>query len=332
MARTRRRLLKQLAILNASMKIAFFPESHDLRSQSDSLRTHQALKGLTYQMSKPADHLRHRETVVDAVDNAGDDIVDDAIRICMLASGSKGNSIYISHRNTAILIDAGLSGVEIERRMASRQISAGAIDAIIVSHEHADHIQGVGVLGRKHGIPVHISSPTRQNAQERLGHLPSVAVFSCGGAFCIKDLVIRPFSISHDAADPAGFIIGCNGRQIGIATDLGIHTALVRQHLKNCCGLILEANHDPQLLEHGPYPWPLKQRVKSRTGHLSNASARDLLMEVLHDGLTHVILAHLSETNNTPEHALTTVSGQLNRHRPELTVALQHTAGKMIIL
>lgn len=283
-------------------------------------------------MIRPHDHPRHRKTIVGAFNHAGDDIVDDAIRICMLASGSKGNSIYISHRNTAILIDAGLSGVEIERRMASRQIAAGDIDAIVVSHEHADHIQGVGVLGRKHGIPVHISSPTRQNARDRLGHLPSIAVFSCGTAFCIKDLVIRPFSISHDAADPAGFIIGCNGRQIGIATDLGIHTAMVRQHLKNCCGLILEANHDPQMLEHGPYPWPLKQRVKSRTGHLSNESARDLLMDVLHDELTHVILAHLSETNNTPELALHTVSGQLERNRPRVTVALQHTAGKIITI
>lgn len=276
-------------------------------------------------MPKPANTPRHRPPAVDAVD-------DDVIRICMLASGSRGNSIYISHRKTAILIDAGLSGVEIERRMASRRISARDIDAIIVSHEHADHIQGVGVLARKHRIPVYISDQTQITAADRLGNIPSMAAFSCGAAFGIKDLLIRPFSISHDAADPAGFIIGCNGRQIGIATDLGMPTAMVRQHLKNCCGLILEANHDPQMLEHGPYPWPLKQRVKSRTGHLSNESARDLLMDVLHDGLAHVILAHLSETNNTPELALHTVSGQLDRHRPRLTVALQHAAGKIITI
>lgn len=283
-------------------------------------------------MSPPHDHPRHRKPAAEAFDNAGDDIVDDAIRICMLASGSKGNSIYISHRDTAILIDAGLPGVEIERRMASRRIAVDTIDAIIVSHEHADHIQGVGVLARKHQIPVHISGRTQQSARDRIGRLPSMAAFSCGIAFGIKDLVIRPFSISHDAADPAGFIIGCNGRQVGIATDLGTATAMVRQHLKNCCGLILEANHDPQMLEHGPYPWPLKQRVKSRTGHLSNESARDLLMEVLHDGLTHVILAHLSETNNTPELAMGAVSGPLDRIRPELTVALQHTAGEIITI
>jgi phosphoribosyl 1,2-cyclic phosphodiesterase len=275
---------------------------------------------------------RYRKPAAEVLDNADGDMVDDVVRICMLASGSRGNCIYLSHRSSAVLIDAGLSGIEIERRMASRGISVKTIDAIIVSHEHADHIKGVGVLARRHRIPVHMSGQTQKSAADWIGSIPLVTTFSCGTAFAVKDLMIRPFSVSHDAADPAGFVISGNGRRIGIATDLGIATAMVRQHLKNCCGLILETNHDPQMLEHGPYPWPLKQRVKSRTGHLSNESARDLLMEVLHDNLTDVILAHLSETNNTPEHALNAVSGALNRHRPRLSVAFQHTAGQIITI
>ncbi|MDA8403537.1 MAG: MBL fold metallo-hydrolase [Desulfobacteraceae bacterium] len=253
------------------------------------------------------------------------------MRICTLASGSKGNSIYISNGETAILIDAGLSGIEIERRLKSRNIPITSLDAIIVSHEHADHIQGVGVLARRHNLPVYLS-PQTATASAQLGDIPHVRHFSCGMTFAINTLAIRPFSISHDASDPAGFTIGSNGQKIGIATDLGIATAMVKTHLKDCRCLVLEANHDLHMLEHGPYPWPLKQRIKSRTGHLSNESSRELLMEVLHDGLSHVILGHLSETNNTPETALRVVTEALIDTRLTVTVAAQSAAGPMIQL
>lgn len=250
----------------------------------------------------------------------------------MLASGSKGNSIYISTGQTSVLIDAGLSGVEIERRMASQKISVSEIDAIIVSHEHSDHIKGVGILARKHKLPVFISSKTKKAADVQLGRVDLINLFSCGCEFAINGLVIRPFSTSHDADDPAGFTISSGSKKIGIATDLGIATAMVKQHLKGCDCVVLEANHDLRMLEDGPYPWPLKQRIKSRTGHLSNDSSRELLMEVLHDGMSHVILAHLSETNNTPEKALTAVTQRLDRHHPNLSIALQHAAGPIISL
>jgi len=250
----------------------------------------------------------------------------------MLASGSRGNSIYISDGETSVLIDAGLSGIEIERRMKSRNLSIKNIDGIIVSHEHSDHIQGVGVLARRYHLPVYISSETLNTATAQLGSIKDIKNFSCGTEFNINDLNIRPFSISHDASDPAGFTIGCNGQKIGIATDLGIATAMVRQHLKNCCCLIIEANHDVSMLEDGPYPWPVKQRVKGRTGHLSNESSRELLMEVMHNQMTHVILAHLSETNNTPEKALRVVTEHLSDERINVSVATQSCAGPVIRL
>jgi len=254
------------------------------------------------------------------------------MQICMLASGSRGNSIYISNGETAVLIDAGLSGIEIERRMKSQHISISSINAIIVSHEHSDHIQGVGVLARRYDLPVYISSETIKTAAPQLGTIKTIINFSCGAAFTINNLTVRPFSISHDACDPAGFTIGCNGKKIGIATDVGVATAMVREHLKGCCCLVLEANHDVRMLEEGPYPWPVKQRIKSRTGHLSNESTRELLMDVMHDRLSHVILAHLSETNNTPEKALRVITEQLNQRQIELTVATQNAAGPVISL
>jgi phosphoribosyl 1,2-cyclic phosphodiesterase len=254
------------------------------------------------------------------------------MQICMLASGSRGNSIYISGGGTSVLIDAGLSGIEIERRMKSRGLSMKGIDALIVSHEHSDHIQGVGILARRYDLPVYLSPKTLENGSAQLGCIQQIHHFSCGVEFCVNDLTIRPFSISHDAGDPAGFTITENGRKIGIATDLGIATAMVRQHLKGCDCLVLEANHDPFMLEHGPYPWPVKQRVKGRTGHLSNESSRDLLMDVLHDRMSHVILAHLSETNNTPEKALGVVTESLPDTRLKVNVASQSAAGPLISL
>lgn len=250
----------------------------------------------------------------------------------MLASGSRGNSIYVSDDNTSVLIDAGLSGVEIERRMNSRNLNVNDIDAIIVSHEHSDHIQGVGVLARRYNLPVYISSETHNTASPQLGNIKNINHFSCGTEFFINQLTIRPFSISHDASDPAGFTVGCNGQKIGIATDLGIATAMVRQHLKNCCCLVIEANHDIPMLEDGPYPWSVKQRVKGRTGHLSNESSRELLMDIIHDKLSHVILAHLSETNNTPEKAFQVVTEHLPDSRLNVSVAAQATAGPVIHL
>lgn len=253
------------------------------------------------------------------------------LAICMLASGSKGNATYISDGDTSILIDAGLSGVELQRRLIYRDLVPEQLDAIIVTHEHSDHTQGVGVLSRRYKLPVYINQKTHQ-ASPRLGSLHETKSFECGKTFHISNLSIHPFSISHDAEDPVGFTIGRNGTTIAIATDLGIATSLVKEHLKHCALLILEANHDPQMLETGPYPWPLKQRIKSRTGHLSNTSSKILLEELQHENLQHVILAHLSETNNTPRIAFDEVAKALTRCNARLYVANQETSSPVIYL
>ncbi len=242
---------------------------------------------------------------------------------CILASGSKGNAIYISNGSTSLLIDAGLSGIEIERRLKSRGLCPKDLDAIIVTHEHTDHIQGVGVLSRRFDLPVYISRRTGKAAASQVGKIYDLRNFECGSTFNIKKLTLHPFSISHDAEDPAGFTVVQNGNKIGIASDLGIATSMVKEHLKGCNLLILEANHDPDMLANGPYPWPLKQRIKSRTGHLSNSDSKNLLKEIKHDRLEQVILCHLSEKNNTPEKALSEVGQALNNCRTQLAVATQ---------
>ena len=253
------------------------------------------------------------------------------LAICMLASGSKGNATYISNGDTSILIDAGLSGVELQRRLAARDLAPEHLDAIIVTHEHSDHVQGVGVLSRRFRLPVYINRKTYR-ASPRLGRLHQTNSFECGKTFHISNLTVHPFSISHDAEDPVGFTIGQNGATIAIATDLGIATSMVKEHLKHCSLLILEANHDSQMLENGPYPWPLKQRIKSRTGHLSNSSSKTLLEELQHENLQHVILAHLSEINNTPQLAFDEVAKAITRCSAKLSVADQDSSGPVIYL
>jgi phosphoribosyl 1,2-cyclic phosphodiesterase len=240
----------------------------------------------------------------------------------VLGSGSRGNAVYVSDGTTSILVDAGFSAREIERRMRSLGLEPGRLDAVLVTHEHTDHVRGIARLARRHRLPVYLTAGTRAGAPS-LQELPELPTFSCGREFRIGSLAVRPFSIAHDARDPAGFTIGADGLRIGIATDLGHATALVKEHLRGCRLLILEANHDPQLLLDGPYPWYLKQRIRGRNGHLSNRASGEVLAEIRHAGLEHVILAHLSETNNRPEIALAETARALEGARTRLSAAAQ---------
>ena len=251
--------------------------------------------------------------------------------VCVLPTGTKGNAMYLSDGVCSILVDAGLSGKVIELRKRERGLAPDALSAIVVSHEHSVHIRGVGVLSRRYRLPVYLAPGTLEAAPQ-VGRLHTTHRFTCGRDFSIGDIRIHPFSISHDAADPAGFTFQMNGARIGVATDLGIATAMVREHLKECQLLVLEANHDPDMLINGPYPWPLKQRIKGRTGHLSNQASRVLLEEIQHEKLAHVVLAHLSETNNTPDTAYKTVAPALTKCAPILSVALQDRCGELICL
>lgn len=251
--------------------------------------------------------------------------------VCPLASGSKGNSLFVSSNDTALLIDAGLSGIEVERRLAAVSISPDSLTGILITHEHSDHVKGAGILSRRFDIPVHISQKTFQ-ACSGLGKIKDVRFFECGRPFNIDHIVVTPFSISHDATDPAGLTLRYKDTKVGIATDLGIATNLVKDHLKNCDLLYLESNHDPRMLMNGPYPWHLKQRIKSRTGHLSNQDAVQLVAELKNGRLRHVILAHLSEENNCPDIAAGCMTDNLNGSRVTVHVAGPDRPGAIIHL
>lgn len=235
------------------------------------------------------------------------------MRVCLLASGSKGNSVYIEAGDSRILVDAGLSAREIISRLAAIGVEGADIDALFISHEHTDHVKGAGTLARKFGIPVFVSYPTHREVEPVLKNM-QVTEFESGYSFNFKDILIDPFPITHDACDPVGFAIECREGRVGVATDLGIATRLVAEKLKECKVLVLEFNHDEEMLLNGPYPWHLKQRIKSRHGHLSNRDSAALLSEVIHPGLEGVFLAHLSEVNNDPrvarEVADTLIGGQ----------------------
>jgi len=252
---------------------------------------------------------------------------------CQLASGSKGNALYVKGGDTAVLFDCGLSGRELERRMAERGLDPATLSAVVVSHEHTDHVGGVGVVCRRFGIPLFITEATCQVSTKKLGKTKSVDVqtMECGRRFAVGSLEIHPFSISHDAADTSGFRVTTGGSVLGIATDLGVAGHLVKEHLSGCNALVMEANHDPELLYANPnYPWPLKQRVRSRVGHLSNEEAATLLDAIDRSRLSHLVLAHLSEENNTSDLALEAAYSVLNGSNTSITVAKQHLSTPVI--
>lgn len=253
------------------------------------------------------------------------------LAVCVLASGSKGNAIYISDGFTSILVDAGFSAIEIKRRLKSRGLNPKEINAILVTHEHSDHIQAVGVLSRQLLLPVYVNRKIK-NIASLASTVHEMRTFESGSPFQINNLVVHPFAVSHDAAEPVGFTIGQNGKRIGLATDLGIVTPSVMENLKDCHLLIIEANHDPDMLVNGPYPWTLKQRIQSRSGHLSNKQSKNLLGELQHRHLQHVILAHLSEINNAPQKVLNEVSKAFTRCTPRVTVASQNRCGEILYL
>lgn len=309
------------------------------------------------------------------------------VRFTVLASGSKGNCTVVSGGNTRILVDAGLSCREMFRRMRLAGEDPATLDAIIITHEHSDHVSGLSVTARKLGIPVYFTQGThrawvrwlsprkqmtyaqwleqcRQQAAARMAEadtspedtdseeaeggaepevraaetalasteqkadpvaekkdpappkdptwLPTVEYFSPGTPFRIGDIAVSPFTIPHDAADPVGFVFQAEGIRMAIATDLGYIPPNVKAQLKGVDLLLLESNHDLEMLRDGPYPWSVKQRVLSRVGHLSNEAAATYL-ETEYDGqATYVVLAHLSESNNLPELARITAERALN--------------------
>ena len=255
------------------------------------------------------------------------------MRITALASGSSGNSFLVEGEEGTILVDAGLSGKQIRERLEQAQADPALLRAIIVSHGHMDHIKGVGVLSRRYKLPVYMNRGTWNVASRTTGKVHRLELFETGRIFSIAGLRIHPFSVPHDCADPVGFRISNGEAGIGIATDLGAITGLVTNVLSGLRVVVLESNHDPKMLRDGPYPWELKQRVRSRTGHLSNGESSQLLQRIVCDELKAVILAHLSETNNLPELALSSARESLREfleNRGSLYCAAQDEAGPTI--
>jgi phosphoribosyl 1,2-cyclic phosphodiesterase len=253
------------------------------------------------------------------------------VRVCLLASGSKGNSIFVEAGTCKLLVDAGVSARQIVARLHAIGVDESCLDAIIISHEHTDHSRSVGTLAKKLKIPIMTSCQTARECWTTFGQT-EVREFESGSPFVFKDLRIDPFPITHDACDPVGFLIESCAGSIGIATDLGIVTRLVKERLQGCRAVVLEANHDEEMLLNGPYPWSLKQRVRSRHGHLSNAQSAELLEALLHPGLEGVFLAHLSETNNDPLLARQMATNLLqvqNICSPRLFVGDQHRVSEV---
>jgi phosphoribosyl 1,2-cyclic phosphodiesterase len=265
-----------------------------------------------------------------------------AVTWTVLGSGSKGNCTVLTTSSTQILIDAGFSCRETCRRMAAAGLDPMDTNAILVSHEHSDHVGGVPVLARKLDVPVYMTGAThavwkrasrtsnRNNmpsagqppvgSEESDGELDKLEFFEAGRRLTIGDIEVMPFTIPHDAADPVGFTFVAEGIKLGLVTDLGYMSANVVEHVRGCELLMIESNHDLEMLRTGPYPWAVKQRVLSRVGHLSNADLADFFCNDYDGRATHLILAHLSEANNHPELARTAATRALGdrQHLPSL--------------
>ncbi len=252
------------------------------------------------------------------------------LRFCLLASGSKGNAVYLEANGAAVLVDSGLSGVELMRRLQAADLSPHRIQAIILTHEHRDHSCGVGIAARKLRVPV-VTTPATWAACPNTRQVRHQAM-EAGRPFELGPLRFTPFSIPHDAADPVGLVVQAGAARLGLCTDLGWATRLVEARLAGCQALVLESNHDPRMLARGPYQEWLKQRVRSRHGHLSNQEGAELLAKLHHPELREVVLAHLSEVNNTPELARAEAEATLERleSRARLRLASQDRPSPVI--
>ncbi len=249
-----------------------------------------------------------------------------SVRVCVLGSGSKGNSTWVATESARVLVDAGFSRRETLARLAAAGEPADWCTAVLVSHEHADHVCGLSRLAASWKCPVHITAATRA-ALPSDPRINAWETMTPGARFQLRDIEISPFSIPHDAADPVAFTLVAQGIKIAIVTDLGYIPELVKQRVEGCHCLIFESNHDLEMLKIGPYPWHVKQRVMSRQGHLSNLATAEFLQSDFDGNAQVIVLAHLSETNNHPEIARLSAEEALSRRvrnaRPELLLAEQ---------
>ncbi len=250
------------------------------------------------------------------------------IRFSVLGSGSSGNLSYVETANTRILVDAGFSCKEIERRLALLKVEPSGIDAVVVTHEHTDHVRGLGVFARRYKVPVLINEATLSNCSKNIGDIPIPVLFSTGDTLTFRDLEVHFISKCHDAVDPVALTFSSNGYKLGIVTDLGRPTSLILESIRHCNALILEFNHDLELLERSSYPLELKRRIRGPEGHLSNRQAARLLEQVTHGRLEFVVLAHLSQVNNSEKLAYSEAATVLQNsvgNRTSIIVSSQYS-------
>ncbi len=243
------------------------------------------------------------------------------IGFCPLASGSKGNCIYFGTSRTKILLDAGLSVRVLEERLGTLGISLDEIEAVLITHEHADHIKGLASLCKR-GIPLYANSETAKAILSTIDEMPKFRIFSTGEPFEFGDLEIHPFSVQHDTLDPVAFTIKAEGHKVGFCTDLGCVTTLVTRHLQECDYLYIEANHQPSMVHACNRPLIYKQRVLSRQGHLSNQECAELIAATAHGQLKHIHLAHLSSECNNPELALAIIRDKMQEIGLDVPVSI----------
>lgn len=238
------------------------------------------------------------------------------MRLCSIASGSSGNCIYVGTEATHLLVDAGISGKKIEGGLNEIDLTGREIDGILITHEHADHIAGLGVIARKYHIPIYATKGTIE-AIKKYGNVGKIdeelfRILEPDKKTIIKDMVINPMRISHDAAEPVGYRFTYGNKRVAVCTDLGVYNDYTVECLKGLDAILLEANHDVNMLQVGPYPYYLKQRILGDKGHLSNENSGKLLCRILHDNLKKIFLGHLSKENNFPELAYEAVRMEIS--------------------
>lgn len=236
------------------------------------------------------------------------------LELCTLFSGSSGNCVYVSDGETRLLIDCGVSGKRIESGLESIGVDPEDIHGVLLTHEHSDHIASVGILHRRYGWNIYANSLTWEAAKSVVGKVEESCLHFFCSPFCIGEIGVSPFSIPHDAADPVGYRFSKGDSCVTVATDIGMITPEIEQKLTGSDVILLEANHDEEMLRMGPYPYPLKRRILSDAGHLSNENAGKLCVRLAKSGTRKVLLGHLSKQNNLPELAYQTVVSVLEEH------------------
>lgn len=261
------------------------------------------------------------------------------LNFCSLYSGSSGNSLFVETKNTKLLVDAGVSCKRIENALNNIDIDPSTIDGILVTHEHSDHVQGLGTLSKKFDLPVFVNEKTLDAMPKQRDKIASknIKTFNISDKFEIGDLIINPFSIPHDAANPCGFNICKDNKKISIATDIGHMTNNILKNLEESLFIMLESNYDPEVLRCSSYPFSLKSRIAGPTGHLPNEMAGKTISYLLQSGLKSAMLGHLSKESNFPELAYQTVLDELisnnyDENSLELSVAKRDAISKLIKL